>query len=130
MYVHWGTEYTTCPNADQQNLAATLATAGATAVVGTHAHMLQGAGWRKDGVYVAYGLSNYLWWRSFGNERDDAGVLTLTFSGGRVTASSFDPAHLDSTGVSVPATGQTRQRIDAEWARDRVCSGLLATPGG
>ena len=130
VYVHWGTEYTACPDAAQQELADTLAAAGATAVVGTHAHVLQGAGWRKDGVYVAYGLSNYLWWRSFGNEQDDAGVLTLTFSGGKVTGSSFAAAHLDDSGVPVPAAGTTKARIDAQWERDRQCAGLAATPAG
>lgn len=128
VYLHWGTEYRTCPNSDQPPLADALVRAGATAVVGTHAHVLLGAGWRKDGSYVAYGLSNYLWWESFGNEQDDNGVLTLSFTRGKVTAARFAPAHLDSTGVPVPATGATKRRIDAEWERDRRCAGLLAAP--
>ena len=81
VFLHWGTEYDSCPDGDQEQLADELAAAGATAVIGAHAHVLQGAGWRDDGVYVAYGLSNYLWWRSFGNEQDDNGVLTLNFDG-------------------------------------------------
>ena len=81
VFLHWGTEYDSCPDGDQLQLADELAGAGAAAVVGAHAHVLQGAGWRADGTYVAYGLSNYLWWRSFGNEQDDNGVLTLTFEG-------------------------------------------------
>src|SRR5215468_1753952 len=64
VYLHWGTEYQTCPNEDQIAGANELTAAGATAVVGTHAHVLLGAGWRSDGTYVAYGLSNYLWWES------------------------------------------------------------------
>ena len=130
VYLHWGTEYTTCPDPDQERLADQLAAAGVTAIIGTHAHVLQGAGWRQDGVYVAYGLSNFLWWRSFGNEQDDAGVLTLTFARGRVTGSSFAPAHLDDTGVPVPATGATKDRIMAEWERDRQCANLSAAPTG
>ena len=81
VFLHWGTEYVSCPDGDQLRLADQLAGAGATAVVGAHAHVLQGAGWRADGTYVAYGLSNFLWWRSFGNEQDDNGVLTLTVRG-------------------------------------------------
>ena len=126
VYLHWGTEYESCPNGDQEALADTLAAAGATAVVGTHAHVLQGAGWRPDGVYVAYGLSNYLWWKSLGNESDDNGVLTLTFASGAVTAASFAPAHLDDTGVPVPATGAQKDRIDADWEQARECAGLSA----
>lgn len=128
VYVHWGTEYHSCPNADQAALAAQLADAGAAAVVGTHAHVLQGAGWRADGTYVAYGLGNYLWWMSFGNDQDDNGVLTLTFRGGRVVGDEFQPSHLDARGVPLPATGATRQRILAEWQQVRQCAGLLARP--
>jgi len=128
VYLHWGTEYQTCPNEDQTAGAKELTAAGATAVVGTHAHVLLGAGWRSDGTYVAYGLSNYLWWESFGNEQDDNGVLTLTFRGGRVIASRFEPAHLDDTGVPVPATGAVAARINAEWQRDRQCADLSPTP--
>ncbi len=130
VFLHWGTEYDSCPDGDQEQLADELAAAGAAAVIGTHAHVLQGAGWRADGVYVAYGLSNYLWWRSFGNEQDDNGVLTLTFEGTRVTAASFAPSHLDDTGVPVPATGSVADRINAEWEQVRECTELTSTPPG
>ncbi|CAN5666620.1 hypothetical protein BH10ACT8_BH10ACT8_06380 [soil metagenome] len=129
-YIHWGTEYDQCPNADQQNLAAQLAAAGASAVIGTHAHVLQGAGWRPDGTYVAYGLGNYLWWRSFGNDQDDNGVLTLTFNRAAVVGSTFAPAHLDSRGVPLPAAGAQAARINAEWAQVRGCAGLSSRPPG
>jgi poly-gamma-glutamate capsule biosynthesis protein CapA/YwtB (metallophosphatase superfamily) len=127
-YIHWGTEYVTCPNSLQESLAAQLAAAGAATVIGTHAHVLQGAGWRPDGTYVAYGLSNYLWWMSFGNNQDDNGVLTLTFDDGKVVANSFDPAHLDEQGVPLPATGAEGARILHEWNEDRSCTDLSATP--
>lgn len=126
VYLHWGTEYEGCPNGEQRQLADRLAHAGAAAVVGTHAHVLQGAGWRADGVYVAYGLGNYLWWKSFGNNQDDNGVLTLTFTAGAVTGAEFVPSRLDETGVPVPATGAARLRILQEWDRVRVCAGLAA----
>ena len=130
MFLHWGTEYDSCPDGDQEQLATELAEAGAAAVIGTHAHVLQGAGWRADGVYVAYGLSNYLWWRSFGNEQDDNGVLTLTFEGTKVTAASFAPSHLDDTGVPVPAVGAVADRINADWERVRECTDLTPAPPG
>jgi poly-gamma-glutamate synthesis protein (capsule biosynthesis protein) len=128
VYVHWGIEYTTCPSSNQRDLAGELARAGATAVIGTHAHVLQGAGWRPDGTYVAYGLGNYLWWMSFGNNQDDNGVLTLTFDHDRVTGARFAPSHLDDRGVPVPATGAERRRIAAEWESDRGCADLAAHP--
>jgi poly-gamma-glutamate synthesis protein (capsule biosynthesis protein) len=126
--VHWGIEYQSCPSGDQENLAAQLARAGATAVIGTHAHVLQGAGWRSDGTYVAYGLGNYLWWRTFGNAQDDNGVLTLTFRHGAVVKQSFVPSHLQSDGVSPPATGADRTRIMTEWNQLRGCTDLAAHP--
>ena len=128
VYLHWGIEYQTCPSSDQTSLASRLAGAGASAVVGTHAHVLQGAGWRHDGTYVAYGLGNYLWWMSFGNNQDDNGVLTLTFHRGSVVADRFAPSHLDSRGVPMPAVGTEKRRIMAEWNGDRSCTDLRATP--
>ncbi len=128
VYVHWGVEYTFCPSDNQTRLAGELARAGASAVIGTHAHVLQGAGWRPDGTYVEYGLGNYLWWMSFGNKQDDNGLLTLTFHRGHVTGAKFAPSHLDDRGVPVPATGAQKARISAEWKADRQCAGLSATP--
>jgi poly-gamma-glutamate synthesis protein (capsule biosynthesis protein) len=90
--------------------------------------VLQGAGWRPDGVYVAYGLGNYLWWRSYGNDQDDNGVLTLRLRGGRVVGAGFAPAHLDERGVPMPATGAQRERIAAEWDQRRGCADLSAAP--
>jgi capsule synthesis protein PGA_cap len=128
VYLHWGIEFDSCPNSDQRGLADALAKAGASAIVGAHVHVLQGAGWRPDGKYVAYGLGNYLWWRSFGNAQDDNGVLTLTFRHGRVAAARFHPAHLDDRGVPVPATGTQAARINHAWQQARQCAGLAATP--
>ena len=128
VYVHWGTEYSSCPNSLQQSLAASLSAAGATAVVGTHAHVLQGAGWRPDGTYVAYGLGNYYWWRSFGNDQDDNGVLTLTVRPGKVVSAAFSPSQLDSQGIGEPAVGANKARILTEWEHVRQCANLSATP--
>ena len=82
-------------------------------------------------TYVAYGLSNFLWWRSFGNEQDDNGVLTLTFHGKRVIDARFAPSHLDDTGVPVPATGseadtdQRRMGLGSRLCRPRGTSAAL-----
>jgi hypothetical protein len=128
VYLHWGTEYVHCPNEDQYSLADRLSAAGATAVVGTHAHGLQGAGWRPDGTYVSFGLGNYFWWLSFGDQRDDSGILTLTLTRNRVTAASFAPARLDERGIAAPASGATARRIRSDFEQFRQCAGLLAKP--
>ena len=126
VYLHWGIEGQGCPSAEQRTVAARLAEAGADAVVGTHAHLLLGGGWR-DGAYVAYGLGNYLWWRD-GAYSNDTGVLRLTFRGRRVVAAALDPARIDERGVPVPATGDTAARIQRKWADLRGCTGLASEP--
>jgi hypothetical protein len=69
-----------------------------------------------------------LWWRSFGNEQDDNGVLTLTFDGSKVTDAHFAPSHLDDTGVPVPATGADAERIGEQWQTVRACAELSDSP--
>lgn len=57
-YVHWGTEYSTELEQEQRNQARDYINAGADAVVGAHAHCLQGVEWYK-GVPVFYSLGNF-----------------------------------------------------------------------
>jgi poly-gamma-glutamate synthesis protein (capsule biosynthesis protein) len=128
VYVHWGIEFQTCPSSDQTDLAHRLADAGASAVIGTHAHVLQGAGWLPNGTYVEYGLGNYLWWLSIGNDQDDNGVLTLHFHHGNVVQAHFAPSHLDQRGIPMPARGAERRRIMSEWRSDRSCTDLSPHP--
>ena len=61
VYLHWGAENRGCPTAGQRELAQNLSDAGADVVVGTHAHVLLGAGMLND-TYVSYGLGNFLWY--------------------------------------------------------------------
>ena len=124
VYLHWGVEGQGCPSGDQRALAARLAAAGADAVVGTHAHLLLGAGYLGP-TYVAYGLGNYLWWRNSAYS-DDTGVLRLTFAGRRVVGAALAPARIDGRGVPVPATGGTAARIQQKWAGLAGCTGLAA----
>ncbi|MDF0603272.1 CapA family protein [Psychromarinibacter sp. C21-152] len=61
---HWGGEYSHAPDANQKSLARALATAGATAVIGTHPHVVQpwewlpGAGGTK--TLVIYSTGNFV----------------------------------------------------------------------
>ena len=48
VYLHWGLEYQACPSQRQRLLARNLAGAGADVVVGSHTHVLGGAGWAGD----------------------------------------------------------------------------------
>ena len=61
------------PQRQQKSFASTLADAGATLIVGVHAHLLQGGGWLGK-TYVEYGMGNFLWWRDDAWS-NDTGVL-------------------------------------------------------
>jgi poly-gamma-glutamate synthesis protein (capsule biosynthesis protein) len=128
VYLHWGTEDVSCVNPDQTSFADALAKAGAKVIIGAHPHVLQGAGWRKDGVYVANSLGDYLWWAADSAAEYDTGLLTLTVDHGKVVADHFAPAHIDDRGVPVPATGSEAARISGIWNSARACTELTATP--
>ncbi len=57
-FVHWGTENTNQYGQDQVKLAKDFVAAGADAVIGAHAHCLQGAD-MMEGVPVFYSLGNF-----------------------------------------------------------------------
>jgi poly-gamma-glutamate capsule biosynthesis protein CapA/YwtB (metallophosphatase superfamily) len=128
VYLHWGTEGQACPNSAQISLSRQLAAAGADAVVGTHAHLLLGAGW-LGGSYVAYGLGNFLWWRDNAYS-NDTGVLTLRVRPHRVVAATLTPARIDRAGVPMPATGSEAARILQKFRGLGACSHLSPAPSG
>ncbi|MFB7949840.1 CapA family protein [Kitasatospora phosalacinea] len=129
VYLHWGDEGVACPTRAQTGLAEKLADAGATAVVGTHAHTMLGAGMLGK-TYVSYGFGNFLWYGTSNyTASNETGVTTLTVTAdGRVTGESFTPARIDGRGVPVPQTGAAAKA--AQQRRDglRGCTGLAAVP--
>ena len=87
VYLHWGAEDQRCPTATQRELAQKLADAGADVVVGTHAHVLLGAGMLDD-TYVSYGLGNFLWYHG---SQPDTGVLRVQIVDGKVVRDDWVP---------------------------------------
>jgi poly-gamma-glutamate synthesis protein (capsule biosynthesis protein) len=127
VYLHWGQEYNECPIAIQKSLARKLADAGATMIIGTHAHVLQGDGW-LDGTFVSYGLSNFLWWYNDAAS-NDTGVAVVTLRGARIVSTEFVPAYIDRvTGQPIPSTGSQATRIAKKHAALRDCTGLADSP--
>lgn len=104
---HWGKEYAPEPSKQQKEYARAWAEAGATAIVGSHPHVLQP--WEKlttaDGreVLVAYSLGNFV---SHQPELEKRSTIVLLFGIGRaragekayVTGAGFVPAHVRQTG--------------------------------
>lgn len=125
VYLHWGTEMHSCPNAAQRTLAKAIADAGADVIVGSHAHVLLGAG-RLGSSYVSYGLGNFVFYARSGPTLD-SGVLTLTLVGRTVRSARFTPARI-SGGVPIPLTGGPAVAAERAWQRLRNCTGLESVP--
>ena len=125
VFMHWGTEGEACPDPNQLSLARKLAAAGASIIVGAHAHMLQGSGWLGH-TFVAYGLGNFLWWeRSYSTA---TGVLELTVRPHAALTARFIPAVVSGTGQPVPDRGAAARRATAHYASLRACAELASHP--
>jgi poly-gamma-glutamate synthesis protein (capsule biosynthesis protein) len=125
VFMHWGTEGTSCPDANQLSLAPKLAAAGASIVIGSHAHMLQGSGWLGH-TFVAYGMANFLWWEN--SYSTATGVLMLTLHPHRPLTARFIPAEVSATGQPIPLTGAAAARAAGHYASLRTCAELSARP--
>ncbi len=75
-YVHWGTEYSYELEDVQLTTGKEYLDAGADAVIGAHAHYIQGMEY-YDGKPIVYGLGNY--W--FNDKERDTMLVDLHFSG-------------------------------------------------
>jgi poly-gamma-glutamate synthesis protein (capsule biosynthesis protein) len=98
-FVHWGEESKPCPNGDQLKLGRAVRAAGATAVIGSHPHVLQplvqeGTMTDTPGV-IAYSLGNFVFDRRTGVAGDTV-VLELVFEGARLVDVKAHPHTLDS----------------------------------
>ena len=60
VYPHWGSELVDVPNPTDIKKAHEIIDAGATAVIGTHSHIIQGVENYKNGV-IAYGLGSFIY---------------------------------------------------------------------
>lgn len=127
VYLHWGTDYTGCPDPAQRRTARALAEAGADVVVGAHAHQVQGSGWLGS-TYVGYGLGNFVWYSRNTPTEAATGVLTLTLRGRRVVADAWQPLEVSADGVPRRPGPAREQALLADLREGRACSGLAAAP--
>ncbi len=145
VFLHWGTDYTTCPDAAQERTVRDLEAAGVDVVVGGHAHRVQGHGW-SGRTFVGYGLGNFVWRTSRGPADTWSGVLTVHIDaaaavrgrsdpGARATSpslvrsSTWTPLVVGDDGLPMPPTaaqaGPEREQYDAA----SRCSGLSSSAG-
>ncbi len=125
VFMHWGTEGMPCPDQNQLSLAPKLAAAGASIIVGAHAHTLQGSGWLGH-TFVAYGMGNFLWWEN--SYSTATGVLKLTVHPRSPLTARFIPAVVSGTGRPILDRGAAARRALAHYASLRTCAGLSASP--
>jgi len=123
--MHWGTEGQACPDANQLALAPRLAAAGATIIVGSHAHVLQGSGWLGR-TFVAYGMANFLWWET--SYSTATGVLLLNLHRHGPLSWRFVPATVSGAGQPILDTGRAAKLARANYRSLRGCAQLSAHP--
>jgi poly-gamma-glutamate synthesis protein (capsule biosynthesis protein) len=128
VYLHYGTETVNCPTVAQQSIARTLAAAGADVIVGSHAHVLLGAGFLGH-TFVDYGLGNFAFYSSGSGPNTQSGVLEVKVGPHKVVGASWVPAHIEG-GVPVPLQGSAVGPAVANWESLRSCTHLSATPSG
>jgi poly-gamma-glutamate capsule biosynthesis protein CapA/YwtB (metallophosphatase superfamily) len=125
VFLDWGTETVACPNPQQEPLAEELVKAGADIVVGSGAHVLQGAGFLGK-AYVEYGLGNFAFYDDTSPETD-SGALLLTVEGRRILGFTFRPATI-LNGLPQPLTGAPAAAAIQSWLAARSCTNLSAAP--
>ncbi|MGH8774143.1 MAG: CapA family protein [Jiangellaceae bacterium] len=123
VYLHWGIQGERCPSDSQRATASALSDADADIVVGSHAHLLQGAG-LLGGTYVAYGLGNFVWYTNGSAASSTTGVLTVTVDAGRVTREAWTPARIADDGLPRFATGADATEMTVAFAGQRGCTDL------
>ncbi|WP_150240155.1 CapA family protein [Nocardiopsis quinghaiensis] len=124
VFLHWGLEGAHCPLPHAPTLAEELIEAGASAIVGGHAHVLSPGGFMGDS-YVHYGLSNFAFY-NFSGPTAETGVLTLTFDQGSVTQADWAPAQIQG-GVPIPYEGAAAEQAEQTWLDMRTECGLPLT---
>ncbi|MDQ2677616.1 MAG: CapA family protein [Actinomycetota bacterium] len=127
VYLHYGTEKDTCPHGRQKELVELLVDAGADIVVGSHAHRLQGMGFKGD-QFVAYGLSNFIF-KAPSEPGRRSGVVTVTATGRRIDGYEWTPATIQNL-VPVPLSGAAADAASAAMGDLQACAGLTPTPTG
>jgi poly-gamma-glutamate capsule biosynthesis protein CapA/YwtB (metallophosphatase superfamily) len=125
VYLHWGTELDACPNPLQEPLANLLVKAGADIIVGTHAHVLLGAGYLGS-AFVDYGLGNFAFYDNSPPE-NASGSLLVTVTGRHIDHVTWRPAVIVDD-LPQPLSGAPASAAIASWNQDRACTDASALP--
>mgnify|MGYP001127086822 CR=1 FL=1 len=93
-FFHWGIEYTPGPTQEQQRLARVAIDAGATLVLGSHPHWVQGFEF-YEGRPIFYSLGNFVFDQEWSMETKEGVILRLHFEGARLLSFALDPVIIE-----------------------------------
>lgn len=122
-FFHWGIEYTLVPTDEQRRLARRAIDAGATLVIGSHPHWVQGVEWYRDRP-IFYSLGNFVFDQEWSAETKQGLILRLWFRGTRLVRYEFRPVVIEQYHRPRPAS-ETEAAVILE--RVRRSSAHLAT---
>lgn len=124
-FIHWGVEYTLTPTGEQCSLARRAIDAGATMVVGSHPHWVQGIE-EYRGRPIVYSLGNFVFDQDWSPETKQGLIMHLVFQGSRLAALRLVPVRIESFCQPRILTGEEKTVIlDRVWNSTDL---LLASP--
>lgn len=136
--MHWGTEYRTSANSEQQELADFLFKNDVDIILGNHPHVLEPMekrtvtlddGTTKDG-FVIYALGNFICDQNTENTRNSI-ILNLTITkhvGGKLTVDKADYVPIYMYKTSSPSTKRMKL-LDIQKTIDNYDSGIDSSIG-
>jgi len=81
---HWGEEYQTKHNLNQEQIAKTVIDAGASLIIGHHPHVVQEVEQYRDG-WIAYSLGNFIFDQNFSQETMRGLALEVSITNKKIT---------------------------------------------
>lgn len=82
--VHWGNEYETTHNLNQEKVAKAFIDAGAQLIIGHHPHVVQPVE-EYNGGYIAYSLGNFVFDQNFSPDTKNGLALKITLTNKKVS---------------------------------------------
>ncbi|WP_052947448.1 CapA family protein [Aneurinibacillus tyrosinisolvens] len=101
VFIHWGKERMTKPEAYQTSMGHTLIDLGADVVVGHHPHIMQPVEWYK-GKLIAYSLGNFVFTKNGTDRSNQTAILQVTVQNKKIGASLVPARILNGQPLLMP----------------------------